>query len=216
MTEKIRAELQKLYDIDAVIVRPGVSTRGSAIASSQKSSASLRMLSVSRLERNKRIDWVLRALATLDTQNFDWKFEVVGDGAEVESLKSLAVELGLQDRAIFHGHLSEEKLAEAYARANLFLMPAVQGYGLPALEALSRGIPTIVHRDSGVSEILVGSSWVEIVDGNNGSLTKAITVMLDRLQEDVLTSCNMPAVPRSSEWARAVCRECGWLPASRI
>lgn len=220
MTERIQTELRDLYGINALVVRPGVSDVETARTSPHIASACVRILSVSRLERNKRIDWILQALAVIDAQKttntLDWKFEVVGDGPENGPLKRLATELGLQDRAIFLGHISDDDLTAAYARANLFLMPAVQGYGLPALEALSRGIPTIVHKDSGVSEILTGSPWVEIVDGANGSLTKAITVMLDRLKKDELVSCSMPALPTNVEWAKAICRACGWLPASMV
>ena len=34
-------------------------------------------------------------------------------------------------------------------------MPAVQGYGIPAIESLQRGIPVLLHRESGVSDILL-------------------------------------------------------------
>lgn len=217
MTEKIKAELRSLYDVDAVVIRPGVSASCVNTSSSNAGPTSFRMLSVCRLEGTKRIDWILRALANISTsatKEANWQLEIVGVGAESEALKKLAVELGLRDRAIFLGRLSDEELADAYARANLFLMPAAQGYGLPALEALSRRIPTIVHRDSGVSEILAGNPWVEIVDGNNGSLSKAITVMIERIERNELPTSCLPAVPTSSHWAKAICVECGWLPIS--
>src|SRR6185295_13924495 len=99
-------------------------------------------------------------------------------------------------------------LDSAYARAELFIMPAQQGYGLPALEALERGIPAIVHKDSGVSEILNGSPWAELVDGDNGSLARAISRMSDRLRGRALSSADRPRVPTSGDWAKAVCRVC--------
>ncbi len=50
-------------------------------------SGSLRMLSVSRIEANKRIDWLIRSLATLEnSQNplsseIDWHFDIAGKGS---------------------------------------------------------------------------------------------------------------------------------------
>lgn len=219
MTEKIRKELQLLYGVDSVVFHPGVYSNGSARNSLHPVLENpLRVLSVSRLETNKRIDWILKALAALDSNGSvlktSWVFEIVGHGPAADSLKNLAAELGLADRTIFLGHVSNDELAKAYSRANLFIMPAIQGYGLPALEALKRGIPTIVHKDSGVSEILGGSPWAELVDGDNGALAKAIRSMVQRLESKSLFVSEMPRVPTNFEWAKKVSIACGWLPGS--
>lgn len=219
MTERIRKELQQLYEVDSLVVRPGVSSGDFARKSVEGASNNpLRMLSVSRLEPNKRIDWILRALAILNStsslKKADWVFEIVGHGPAADSLKELAHDLGLAEQTFFLGHVSDEDLAKAYSRAGLFIMPAVQGYGLPALEALARGIPTIVHKDSGVSEILAGNPWAELVDGDNGVLARAIGTMMDRLENKSLFVSEMPRVPTNFEWAKEVCIACGWLSSS--
>ncbi len=216
MTDKIRNELRHLYGVDSLVVRPGVSSKnGFACDPRWTSSDSLRILSVSRLEPSKRIDWILHAMAAIkskySTIQPGWRLEIVGEGPAGESLKKLATELGLLDRTSFLGHVSNDELASAYSRASLFLMPAAQGYGLPALEALDRKIPTVVHKDSGVSEILRGNPWVEIVDGDSEDLTKAIEIMMDRLNsKNVLTSA-APSIPKSSVWAQTVCSVCEWV-----
>lgn len=218
MTEKIRHELSCLYRVDSQVIRPGVSASTRASKSlDQLSNSPFRILSVSRLEANKRIDWILRALATLGAtdgwQKTDWVFEIVGKGPAGDTLKGMARELGIAAQTSFLGHVSDEELANAYARAQLFIMPAQQGYGLPALEALERGIPTIVHKDSGVSEILAGSPWAELVEGDNGSLARAIVDMRDRLKQKYLADSDKPRVPTSMDWAKEICQACGWLEA---
>lgn len=218
MTEKIRRELQQLYGVDAIIIRPGVSSDGPQRPPSPGHGEPFRLLSVSRLEPNKRIDWILRALETLNANGAlgktDWTFEVVGQGPADKSLKHLAEHLGLAERVSFLGHLAGDALAAAYARANLFVMPAVQGYGLPALEALQRRIPTIVHQESGVSEVLGDSPWVEIVNGENGSLARAIEKMKNHLATGQLVESNLPSVPTASAWATEISSACGWLNAT--
>ncbi len=217
MTEKIRRELQQLYGVDAIVIRPGVSTDGPQNSAPAPGQA-LRLLSVSRLEQNKRVDWILRALATLNAEGAlrktDWVFEVVGQGPADKSLKELTEQLGLAEQVFFLGHLSGDALAASYARANLFIMPAVQGYGLPALEALQRRIPTIVHQESGVSEVLGACPWVEIVNGENGSLAQAIGKMKTQLLTGSLVESHLPNLPTASGWAREISRVCGWLNAA--
>ena len=218
MTEKVRAEVQQLYGVDSTVIRPGVPANILARESSRTNSKPLRLLSVSRLEPSKRVDWILRALEALQSmgalEKTGWVFEILGRGSAEKSLKGLTKQLGLEQQVSFLGHVSDEDLVAAYSRANLFVMPAVQGYGLPALEALRRELPIIVHRDSGVSEILEHTPWVEIIEGENGSLAQAIASMKNRLATSSLTALNKPHVPTSNEWARQISEACRWLPTS--
>ena len=179
----------------------------------------LRFLSVCRLEDNKRIDWILRSLAALEARapalhaRKDWRLDVVGEGSQEGELRRLAAELGLADRVIFHGLVSDERLEEIYGTADLSLMPAVQGYGLPALEALTRKIPVVMHVQSGVSEILGGSPWVEIITGDEESLMAGLDAMVGRLLAGALSERTLPDFPTESQWAEEVCRLCGWIGA---
>lgn len=215
MTKKIQSELRHLYGVDSMVVRPGVSLHGDTCDSVKPGSDPIRILSVSRLEHNKRIDWILKALASFTSKNSmnqpGWTLEIVGDGPAREFLKKLAANLGLSDHAFFLGHITNDELAKTYSRASLFLMPAAQGYGLPALEALSRGIPTVIHKDSGVSEILRGSPWVEIVEGDSRALGSAIKTMLDRMNSKGVFTSSAPMIPKSSDWAEEVCTVCEWV-----
>ena len=90
-------------------------------------------------------------------------------------------------------------------------MPAVQGYGLPALEALTRKIPVVMHAQSGVSEILGGTPWVEIITGGEETLTAGMDTMIGRLLAGGLAERTLPDFPTESQWAEEVCRLCGWI-----
>ena len=216
MTHRIADELEQLYNVEAEIVRPGVLPR--AVLGKSASDASIRFLSVSRLETSKRIDWILDALQELESatprlsQKTEWSLQVVGDGTQREALESLAASKGLRQRVVFHGLVSDSRLEELYAEADLFLMPAVQGYGLPALEALARNIPVILHRESGVAEILQDTSWAQIIESDAHDLSAALSLMVDRLQHGVIQSEPPPAVPTEAKWANRVSRLCGWVP----
>jgi glycosyltransferase involved in cell wall biosynthesis len=215
MTARIADELRKLYGVDAEIVRPGVAPCAGARDSA--SDGSIRFLSVSRIEASKRIEWILEALHVLESgplrlsQNADWSFHVVGDGSQRKKLEDIAASKGLQRRVIFHGQVSDARLEDFYAEADIFLMPAVQGYGLPALEALERKIPVILHRESGVAEILQDTPWAQIVASDARDLSQALLLMVARLQGRALDTVPPPTVPTEAQWSNQVAQLCGWV-----
>ena len=217
MTNSITAELRDLYGVEGQVIRPGVKMPRTQPPLGQLCGNHMRILSVCRLESKKRIEWILRALAELESstpplsKRVNWTFEIVGEGSQRENLRSLAKHLGLSERTVFHGRVSDARLEELYLDANLFLMPAVQGYGLPALEALARGIPVVLHRESGVAEILSGTPWVEILDNGSESLSASISRMVGRLINGEFLKHPLPTFPTEADWAQNICRVCRWV-----
>lgn len=217
MTNSIADELHMLYSLATKIVRPGVRMPSSPPLSRVQTEDNVRMLSVCRLEPNKRLDWILNALAGLESsaaplsKKIDWTLDLVGEGSQREELQNLAVQRGIAERVVFHGRVSDARVEELFTDACLFLMPAVQGYGLPALEALARGLPVILHRESGVSEILRGTPWAEIIEDDTESLASAIAAMVDRLLDGKLEKNPAPTIPTETHWAYQISSFCQWL-----
>jgi glycosyltransferase involved in cell wall biosynthesis len=215
-TDYMAEEVRRLYGFQPRIVRQGAPA-GTFQPRSTKAGEPIRLLSVCRLEPNKRVDWILHSQAELRRSAWssghplNCELDIVGSGGESEALRVLASRLGLDGSVRFHGRVSDARLEELYSRAHLFLMPARQGYGLPALEALSRGLPVVMHQESGVSEILKGTPWVELMQGEAETLREGIRRMAQRLASAELLHEPLPKFPSESEWADEVCRHCGWL-----
>jgi glycosyltransferase involved in cell wall biosynthesis len=129
-SEYLRAECSREFNVRADIARMGGLTSADAFRPRPVTNE-LRMLSVSRVEPNKRIDWMLRALEALEHESpvlsarVDWHLDVVGKGSAVDAMQQLATNLGLGERVHFHGYLSDAELAKLYETTHLFLMPAV-------------------------------------------------------------------------------------------
>lgn len=217
-TKYLASEMKDLYGVEAEIVWIGGYEGGLVFKRRPvHPGGAVRLLSVGRLESSKRIDWILRSLARLKARGMspgetgDLVLDVVGTGLEERALRELAQELDLGRRAVFHGFVSDGELESIYADAHIFVMPARQGFGVPALEALSRGIPVVLHRESGVSEVLEGTSWAEIVDGDVAGLTPGIESMIGRLRRGELGDCPLPPLPTEQSWAETVCRTGGWI-----
>ena len=226
-SEFLRADSRNDFGVDALIVRMGGLGSADAISAPAfelrcvaSQGRELRMLSVCRIEPNKRIDWMLRSLAALEkaspalSSRVDWHLDLAGKGSLIAPLKELAVELGIAERVHFLGFVSDEDLDVLYGKSHLFLMPAVQGYGIPAIESLQRGIPVVLHRESGVSDILLGTPWATVLTGGPETLTPALASAIEGVISGAHFDVPPPRIPTEEEWASEVAELCGWVPAA--
>jgi glycosyltransferase involved in cell wall biosynthesis len=98
------------------------------------------LLVVSRLERFKRVDRTIRALAYLP----DWQLTVLGEGPARPELEQLASDLGVSDRVQWRGGRPYDEVLEAYAAATVFIsQSAAEGFGMTLIEAAASGCPVV-------------------------------------------------------------------------
>jgi glycosyltransferase involved in cell wall biosynthesis len=214
-SEFLKGECRREFGVDAKIARMG-GLGGSRALRLRRVVGGLRMLSVCRVEANKRVDWVLRALATLEaqalplSQRVEWSLDVVGDGSLIGSLQEMAAALGIRGRVRFHGFVADAALEEMYDAAHLFVMPAVQGYGIPAVEALERGIPVLLHRESGVSDLLLETEWATVISGDEAGMQDGLHEAMEKVVAGRHFSAPLPVLPTEDEWAERVAGLCEW------
>jgi len=215
-SEHLREQTKRLFGVDAEIARMGGLAEEGAFRL-RPVKGELRMLSVSRVEVNKRIDWMLRALAEMErgpvplSSRVDWSLEVTGRGAQLGALQEMAETLGLAGRVLFSGYVSDAALQESYGNAHLFLMPAVQGYGIPTVEALARGLPVLLHRESGVSDILLETPWATVIEGGEEGMLPGLRKAVDAVMLGVQLEAPLPKLPTEDQWAERVATLCGWV-----
>jgi glycosyltransferase involved in cell wall biosynthesis len=104
------------------------------------------ILSVNRLDRAKRIDLLLDALAA----DPSLRCIIVGDGPDRERLERLATSHGLDGRAEFAGRVDEAALARLYARClAVYYAPVDEDFGMVPYEAFLSEKPVVTTRDAG-------------------------------------------------------------------
>lgn len=215
-SEYLRGECSREFNVRAEIARMGGLTRADDFHP-RPITTELRVMTVSRVEPNKRIDWILRAFAALEhdsvplSSRIDWRLDVAGKGSALDAMCQLAANVNLSARVHFHGYVTDDELTRLYDSAHLFLMPAVQGYGIPAIEALSRGIPVLLHRESGVSDILRRAPWAFVFEGDEQSMLPALRHAIDSTISGAQLDAPLPHLPTEHEWAERVARLCNWV-----
>jgi glycosyltransferase involved in cell wall biosynthesis len=215
-SEYLKAECRKDFGVDAQIARMGGLAAPDAFRI-RPVAGELRMLSVCRIEANKRIDWILRALADVEhatpplAARVNWRLDLAGKGPLIPQLTELAASLGIAPRVHFHGFVPDAELQTLYDDAHLFLMPALQGYGIPAIESLERGIPVLLHRESGVSDILLDTPWATVLTGGEDQMPAALNAAIDGVLSGRHHAVSLPSLPTEDGWAEQVARLCGWV-----
>ena len=80
---------------------------------------------------------------------------------------------------IFTGFINEEDKTNLYNLAKVFVYPSFfEGFGLPPLEAMACGVPTIVSHKSSLSEV-VGDSAIMVDPQNMNEMSLAIKEVLE-------------------------------------
>ncbi len=136
------------------------------------------VLSVGRLEANKRVDLVIDALAFARSV----RLVVAGEGPLRAALETRAAKAGVADRVTFAGAVDEDRLIELYANALAVAFPPFdEDYGYVTLEAFLAGKPVITTTDA-------GGPLEFVADGVNGSVVppepEAIGAAMARLASD--------------------------------
>lgn len=117
----------------------------------------LRVVSAGRLVRPKRMDDVLRVFAAVQESFEASRLVIMGDGPERRRLEELAVKLGVEENVAFPGHVSERRVFEEMARADVFLFLSDKaGERLPNVvkEAMVCGCFCVSSRTPGMEELI--------------------------------------------------------------
>lgn len=148
-----REQLLKHGVHNVQIIPYGVHTRALSALPEKPLTAPLRLIVVSRLAPNKRIDHAIRTLRCLLDLGVAAKLTIVGTGEEEAKLKKLATELRLQEHIEFTGLQSEAEKDKRLTESHYLLHTSQrEGWGLNVIEANAMGTPAAVYPVAGLIE----------------------------------------------------------------
>lgn len=141
------------------------------------------MMTIGRLvasERYKGFDQIIELMPRLRGAMPDLRYLIVGDGDDRTRLEKKAQDLGVQDRVIFAGSISEDEKVDHFRLADLCAMPSSgEGFGIVLIEAAATGAALIGGVGDGTREALVDGALGTLVDpSQTDALYKAIVEAL--------------------------------------
>lgn len=128
----------------------------------------LHLCSISRLEKFKGHDFIIRTIASLPAKyKQQVRLHLGGKGKYKSALERMVTDLGLSDIVSFEGFIDDNKLCDFYSASHIFILCTreeadnrnVEGYGLVFAEAQACGTAVIGTRTGGIPDA---------VEENNG------------------------------------------------
>ncbi len=107
------------------------------------------------LEPRKSIPTLIEAFTNIAKDFSDVKLIIAGaQGWGVEDIRELVVKSGIASRIIFPGRLSDIEAGAFMRQSQVFVYPSLyEGFGLPVLESMACGTPTITTDTSSLKEV---------------------------------------------------------------
>jgi len=150
-------------------------------------------LYVGGISPNKNLPSLIRSFARTEARTTGAQLILAGDYASDQfkgnyaEVRSLITELGLENDVILTGLVTDAELCRLYNTCTVFVMPSLdEGFGLPAVEAMSCGRAVIVSRGNSLEEVIADAGLV--VDPRS---IEQIADAIDRVFSDEELRCTL-------------------------
>jgi len=156
---------------DEIEVMPNALAKEFLVDSNIATKVSKGIVIVARLNENKSVDTALYALNKLIEMGYDGNLYIVGEGKKENDLKVLSAKLKIKDRVKILGFQEKKVISDLLPSMDaLIICSKYEPFGLPVIEALSKGVPVVSTRCGGpeqISELLDGIYLVDFQDHEN-------------------------------------------------
>ena len=113
----------------------------------------VRLIAVGRFNPQKNFPFLIETLASV--ADLDWHLTIVGDGAEIETVRAAIARHGFEKRVSLPGWRDASEVETLLAGADIFLMPStVEGLSVAAIEALKHGLALIGSDIGGLLDVI--------------------------------------------------------------
>lgn len=139
---------------------------------------------VGRIEKLKRIDFILDSLKSLKDKGIKFRFWAVGKGSDMHEMEKYRDKLGFTDNEVhFTGFIDAKLFPLIYARGDLLIFPSLyDNFGLVKVEAAAYSTPGIFIENS--------CAGYGVTDGVNGYLAPDDVTAFARRIEKALADKN--------------------------
>lgn len=123
------------------------------------------VLFAGRVTLQKGPDYFIEAARKVLDHRQDVKFIMAGTGDMLPKMIEKAAAMGMADKFIFTGFYTKEDAEKLFSMADVYVMPSVsEPFGLIPYEAQAKGTPTVISKQTGISEVLQCTLKVDFWD----------------------------------------------------
>jgi glycosyltransferase involved in cell wall biosynthesis len=173
----------------------------------------LRLVIVSRLAPNKRVEHAIRVVQLLNERGTSSHLTIVGGGELQERLKHLVQTLQLSKQITFTGQLAEHEKDFQLQQAHFLIHTSIrEGWGLNVIEANAMGTPAAIYPVGGLVDSTVqGKTGIIAADENPNALASCLAVMVRTPEK--YANLRIAAWERSKtfRWEQILPKACNWL-----
>ncbi len=155
---------------------------------------------IGRLAPEKNLETVLEACSLVLARVAGARVLMVGDGAEMKSLRALADRLAIADRVVFTGAVDHEQVAHYQAALDVFVTASMsETQPLSYTEAMAVGTPVVAVRAPGARDMIESGTNGLLSEAGEGAAGLAAQVLLlarDRVLRDRIVATARQRVKR--------------------
>jgi len=153
----------------------------------------------------KGIHLLIEAAPEIINKYNNTKFVIGGTGSMTEELKSRVRKMGIEEKVLFTGYMSDSDRDRLYRVSNVSVFPSLyEPFGIVALEAMAAGCPVVVSDTGGLGEIVQHEkNGLKTINGSSNSIVDNIIKLL--FDEELVTNIKNNALKTVYEnytWSR--------------
>jgi len=142
------------------------------------------LLYLSRVAREKNLDFLLDSIAEMSKKRHDFHLIIVGGGQELSDYKKKAAQMGFEKVITFTDKQEKPVANRFFGAADIFVLPSVtETQGIVISEAMAAGVPAVAINEMGPSDIIRDGLDGFLCDLNFIDFTGKIECLLD---DDIL------------------------------
>ena len=143
----------------------------------------IKFITLSKLIKRKNINLVIEALKSVD---FDFEYDIYGEGRQKNELQNLILKLNLQDKIKIHNFINHNEIYEKLDESDIFILPSIkESFGVAFFEAMSRGLIVIAGIDTGMDGIIRNDENGYLVEPDVKSVFKVLSKLKEIDFEDI-------------------------------
>ena len=166
------------------------------------------LISIGRLSKEKGFLDLIDVFSLVHKIYPDWKLNIVGDGDELENIKSKIEKQNLKDSIILHGFLQKEQIGKILSKSSVYMMGSyTESFGIVLLEAFSYGIPCVAFDSAEGAKEIISNNWdgYLIKNRDKNEMAKRVCYLIDNYNRRFLMGQN--AIRKADKYSLEEVRE---------